>query len=105
MKQQYRRNAELWRALARPKRLEILELLGRGEQNVGELARTMGALPVSVSQELAPLRRVGVVETRRAGKSVYYRLATPRLIAVFELLAEVMRDVSSRQHTFTNLDM
>ena len=93
LKQRCRMSAELGRTIARPKRLEILEALRRGEQSVGALARAMEVHPVSVSQELAPLRRLGVVESRREGKSVYYCLPNSKIPAFLDLLAELMGEL------------
>jgi len=95
MNELYRMHAEFFRIIAHPKRLEILDLLRGGEVNVTQLARAMGLRTVNVSQELAPLRSAGVVETRRAGKTVFYRLTSQKILRAYELIAQAMRELAS----------
>ena len=91
----YRIQAEFFRIIAHPKRLEILDLLRRGEANVTQLARSMDVRTVNVSQELAPLRSAGIVESRREGKTVYYRLTNLKIVRAYDLIAEVMRELAA----------
>jgi DNA-binding transcriptional ArsR family regulator len=79
----YETKAALFRTLGHPARVRILELLREGERSVGALQESLGLDSGGTSQHLAALRRVGVVETRREGTSVYYRAAGPE---VYELL-------------------
>ena len=85
--------ANLFRVLGHPARLRILELLRDGEKSVGALQGDLGLDSGGTSQHLTSLRRVGVVESRREGTSVYYKVADER---VFDLL-EAGRDIISRQ--------
>lgn len=68
------RAAELLRALADRQRLEVLCLLAEGERCVSELGEPNTNLS-TVSQRLKTLRQAGLVERRRDGKHIYYRLA------------------------------
>ncbi len=95
MKDLYRMHAEFFRIIAHPKRLEILDRLRDGEVNVTQLAKAMDVRTVNVSQELAPLRSAGVVETRREGKTVYYRLSNVKIVQAYELIAQAMRELAS----------
>ena len=79
----YVTKATLFRTLGHPARVRILELLREGERSVGALQEALDLDSGGTSQHLAALRRVGVVESRREGTSVYYRAATP---SVYELL-------------------
>jgi DNA-binding transcriptional ArsR family regulator len=79
----YVRKAGLFRTLGHPARVRILELLRDGERTVGSLQEALELDSGGTSQHLAALRRVGVVESRREGTSVHYRVAGPE---VFELL-------------------
>lgn len=77
--------ADLFRTLANPVRIQILEeLRGAGELTVGELHTRTGAVPSNVSQHLAILRSHGVVSARRDGNNAWYSVTDP---AIFELLA------------------
>lgn len=81
--------ASLLRALSNPDRLMLLcELVG-GERNVGELAEATGLQQPSLSQQLGVLRTEGLVETRRDGKFVLYRLASAEAARVLQLLYEI----------------
>ena len=89
----YEVKATLFRVLGHPARVRILELLREGERSVGALQAELGLDSGGTSQHLAALRRVGVVESRREGTSVYYRVDDER---VFDLLA-AGRGIISRQ--------
>ena len=85
--------ANLFRVLGHPARVRILELLREGERSVGALQAELGLDSGGTSQHLAALRRIGLVESRREGTSVYYRVDDER---VFDLL-EVGRAIITRQ--------
>lgn len=69
--------AELFKALAHPGRVRALEVLAEGERTVGELQPLVGIESSHLSQQLAVLRRAGLVTTRREGSSVVYSLRDP----------------------------
>ncbi len=81
--------ANLFRVLGHPARVRILELLREGERSVGALQVELGLDSGGTSQHLAALRRIGLVESRREGTSVYYRVDDER---VFDLLDGGPRD-------------
>ena len=65
---------EALKAVAHPSRLTILQALSRGELNVGEIEEATDIGQPTLSQQLAILRKAGLVETRRQAKLVYYSL-------------------------------
>jgi DNA-binding transcriptional ArsR family regulator len=67
--------AEKLKVYAQPQRLMILSRLLDGERTVGEIEDATGIGQPALSQQLAELRRAELVETRRAAKQVFYRLA------------------------------
>lgn len=75
--------ASLFRVLGHPARVRILELLREGERSVGALQAELELDSGGTSQHLAALRRIGLVESRREGTSVYYRVDDEK---VFDLL-------------------
>ncbi len=85
----HRFKAEFFRALGHPARLRILELLRSGERTVTELQVALEIEASSVSQQLAVLRAKNIVDTRRAGTSIYYSVRDPQ---IFQLL-DVARDI------------
>lgn len=76
--------AELFKALAHPARIRALEVLATGEHSVGELQPLVGIEASHLSQQLAVLRRAGLVTARREGSTVTYAIRDPQLV---ELLA------------------
>jgi rhodanese-related sulfurtransferase/DNA-binding transcriptional ArsR family regulator len=71
----YAQFARIGHALASPKRIELLDLLGQGEKTVETLAEQVATPIKNTSAHLRVLRQARLVETRREGTYVYYRLA------------------------------
>ena len=80
------RATELLKALASRNRLLLLCHLVDGEKSVGELARLLEVRDAAVSQQLALLRKDGLVHPRRQGQTIYYSLASPEATTVIETL-------------------
>lgn len=80
---------QLLKTLANPDRLLLLCQLSQGERNVGELETLLGILQPTLSQQLAVLRREGLVDTRRDGKQVYYRISSPQALAIINTLYQL----------------
>ena len=78
--------ADLFKALAHPARVRILELLGEGEWSVGAMRPSVGIEFSNLSQQLAVLRQAGLVTSRKAGPVVFYAIKDPLVI---DLLAAV----------------
>jgi DNA-binding transcriptional ArsR family regulator len=76
----------LMKALANPDRLLLLCQLAQGEMSVGELEAALGILQPTLSQQLTVLRTEALVETRRDGKHVFYRVASGPALAVLKVL-------------------
>lgn len=76
--------AEFFKNLGHPVRVRVLELLSVREHSVAEMLPEVKVEASSLSQQLAVLRRAGVVTARREGSTVYYSLTSPQ---VAELLA------------------
>ena len=70
--------AELFKALAHPARIRVLELLAEQERTVGELAEGTGLELSHLSQQVSVLRRAGIVDSRRAGNNVICSLRDPQ---------------------------
>jgi ArsR family transcriptional regulator len=90
MDEVFRLQAEVLRALANPKRLEIVHLLAAGPCEVGRLAEELGMSQPNVSQHLAVMRSIGMVEAERDGREVRYRLSDPEIIAACEAMRGVL---------------
>ncbi len=87
----YEQFARIGKAVSNAKRLELLDLLAQGERTVEALAVLARAPVANVSQHLQVLRTARLVETRRVGTHVWYRLAdetVSRLVANLRAVAE-----------------
>lgn len=82
----YERNAEIYKILANPKRLEILNLLREQEMSVEDLVKTLGVTKANVSQHLALLRHSKLVVVRRDGLNGYYSIIDPRIVEPCRIL-------------------
>jgi ArsR family transcriptional regulator, virulence genes transcriptional regulator len=82
--------ADLLRALANPHRLRIVHRLGDGPTEVNELARDLDMAQSTVSQHLAAMRGVGLVEATRDGRFVRYELANPEILDACDLMRAVI---------------
>lgn len=82
-------HAELFRVLAHETRLRLLALLASAEYAVSELETAAGVGQPGLSQQLAILRKAGLVTTRRAAKQVYYRVNQAALAPATALLAQL----------------
>lgn len=80
--------AGVFQALAHPTRVAIVEYLNEGEQSVGELCRRVGVEQANASQHLAILRNKHIVQTRKAGNQIFYRLHDPAFGKVLTALRE-----------------
>lgn len=72
--------------LANEDRLLLLCQLSQGELSVGELEELLDIHQPTLSQQLGVLRNEGVVETRRDGKRIFYRVSDPQLLQVLAAL-------------------
>jgi ArsR family transcriptional regulator len=86
----------LFRALADPTRLRLLNLIGDQEICVCYFVEILGISQPKVSRHLAYLRRAGVVAARRDGKWMHYRLAMPKDDAAAAILRETLKHLRAR---------
>jgi len=94
---QLRLHAEICKVLTDPKRLLLLRALRGAERSVGELAAELGLALPNASQHLAILRSAGLVDGRREGTSVRYRLAEPEILDACDIVQGIaQRRLDSR---------
>jgi DNA-binding transcriptional ArsR family regulator len=87
--------AGIFQALAHPTRVAIVEFLSRGEMSVGRLCEKVGVEQANASQHLAVLRNKYIVDTRKEGNQIFYRLRDP-------LLGEVLKKM--REYFFAHMN-
>ena len=76
----------LMKVLSNPDRLMLLCQLSQSEKRVGELEEILGIMQPTLSQQLAVLRDEALVETRREGKQIFYRITSDTVLAVLAVL-------------------
>jgi DNA-binding transcriptional ArsR family regulator len=93
----YQVKAEFFKALAHPARIRVLELLSEREHSVGEMLPEVGIEPAHLSQQLAVLRRLNLVVTRKDGLTVYYSLVRPQVAELLAVARRILTEVLSTQ--------
>ncbi len=88
----FRLHAELCKVLTDPKRLLLIDALRDTERSVGELAQQIGMSLPNASQHLSVLRHAGLVEARREGTTVHYRLIEPRIAEACDIVHQIVAD-------------
>lgn len=91
------RAVELLKSLGNRSRLMILCQLLQSERSVGDLAQRIGMRDTAVSQQLALLRKDGLVRARRDGQTIYYALASEEaervILTLYEIYCPAGQDV------------
>ena len=99
----YDMHAAICKTFASPWRLRIVEALGEQEQTVSYLVVRLGVSKSNVSQHLAIMREKGMVEYRRAGGRVFYRLSNPKILQACLLMREVLLEQLDRAGQLSQL--
>ena len=86
----YKKRARVIKAMAHPSRLAMLEALADGERCVCELQRLVGSDMSTVSKHLAVMKRAGLVEDRKQGLWVHYRLRVPCVLEFMQCVEAVL---------------
>jgi ArsR family transcriptional regulator len=97
----------LFRALADPTRLRLLNLIADREICVCYFVEILGISQPKISRHLAYLRRAGIVAARRQGRWMHYRLVVPRDAVAWSILQETLKHLRERpvmQRDFARLD-
>lgn len=84
----FRRSADVFKALANPNRLLIVDALGSGERCVADLTELVGLEMSTVSSHLAVLRSVGLVADERRATQVFYSLRSRCVLNIFLCMEE-----------------
>ncbi len=93
----YQMKAEFFKTLGHPIRIRVLELLSEREQAVSEMLAEIGIEPANLSQQLAILRRAGLVVARREGLSVTYELTSPQVAELLVVARAILTGVVAGQ--------
>ncbi len=93
----YRMKADFFKTLGHPARIRVLELLSDRDYAVSEMLPEVGIEPANLSQQLAILRRTGLVTARREGLSVSYALTSPRVAELLKVARAILTGVVAGQ--------
>lgn len=96
--------AKLFRGLADPSRLAILEALCLGEKTVSEVVEVTGLSQPNASGHLACLKDCGLVVGRQEGRFVHYRLADGRIEDLLRGAEGILADVAARVYACTRYE-
>ena len=86
----YEVKAEFFKTLGHPARIRVLEVLRDGDRAVHELIPLVGIEPSHLSQQLAVLRRAGVLRSRRDGAQVVYTVVDPQIFQLLEVAKAII---------------
>jgi len=89
--------AEFFKTLGHPMRIRVLEMLSEQERSVGEMLVELGVEASHLSQQLAVLRRSGLVTARREASTVFYSLTSPQVAELLAVARRILTTVLSDQ--------
>jgi DNA-binding transcriptional ArsR family regulator len=93
----YQLKAEFFKTLGHPVRIRVLELLSQREHAVSELLAAIPIEPASLSQQMAVLRRAGLVTPRREGSAVHYSVTSPQVSELMAVARAILTGVLTGQ--------
>jgi len=93
----YQLKAEFFKTLGHPARIRVLELLSQREHAVSEMLPEVGIEPANLSQQLAVLRRMGLVTTRKEGSAVHYSLTSPQVAELLAVARQILTGMLTGQ--------
>jgi DNA-binding transcriptional ArsR family regulator len=96
--------SELFKTLAHPVRLSILEILRDGEQCVCHMEAMLKRRQAYISQHLIVLREAGIVADRQDGWNVYYRVVKPEIFDVMDAMAALTGKRPKIPHRHANTE-
>jgi DNA-binding transcriptional ArsR family regulator len=90
--------ASILKALGQPTRLQILELLKEGERCVCEIFPAISQEQANVSKHLSILKQVGILESRKEGLRILYRIKTPEILNLLTGVSRLLKAQAQEQH-------
>ena len=92
----YKPQADLLKTISHPTRLAVLDILRDGEQCVCHMEAMLNLRQASISQQLMVLRQAGLVEFRRDGLNIFYRVVKPEIFLVLDAINSASGQPMSR---------
>jgi DNA-binding transcriptional ArsR family regulator len=100
----YLDESRMFKVLTHPARLEILDILRNGEQCVCHLEAHLGYRQAFISQHLTILRESGLVEIRRDGWNVYYRICDERIFSLLDISRKIIGHQNKNENLSRSID-
>jgi DNA-binding transcriptional ArsR family regulator len=94
----YEQQAQLFKLLTHPARLAILDILRDGEHCVCHMEAYLGYRQAYLSQQIAVLREAGLIQDRRDGWNIYYRVTDPRVYSVLDTIRQMTGQSTAAAH-------
>ena len=88
----YKMHADICKALAHAIRIEIIDVLKDKELTFGEIVDKTGILKSNLSQHLSVMVQKGILDQRKKGLYVHYKLSTPKVYEAFYMMREILKD-------------
>lgn len=86
----YEAKAQIYKALAHPIRVQVVEMLAQGEKSVSEIVANVGAKEANLSRHLGVLKSAGIIKSRKDGLNVYYQFIMPCLLNMFSCVESAL---------------
>jgi DNA-binding transcriptional ArsR family regulator len=87
--QQYDLQVQIFKVLTHPARLAILDILRDGEHCVCHMEAYLGLRQAYISQQLSVLREAGLIQDRREGWNIFYRVADERIYSLLDAVRQI----------------
>jgi len=91
--------AEFLKSLAHPARVNIIKLLAPGERCVCELIPELDLEQSNLSQHLTILKKQGILESRKEGTKVFYKVTYPGVLAIVDLVEDILSEQVSKSQS------
>ena len=93
----YRRHADLCKVFSHATRLQVLNILREREMSVSDLARELSVGIGNLSQHLNMMKQRHVLESRKEGNNIYYRLSNPKMLKAFDFIRGILFEQMERE--------
>ena len=95
--QLYEKQADIAKAIAHPVRVAVLEFVKGGEQCVCDIAEAVGTERSNLSKHLSVMVNAGVLQSRKEGLKVMYRIKTPCVLKFLDCLKDCLKEQAAEQ--------
>ena len=86
----YKIQTDYIKALAHPLRLQLIDFLKKGEQNVGNIVKVVGIQQSSLSRHLTILKEVGILRARQQGLMIYYSIEDQDIFKILHPMRQLL---------------